>query len=267
MYLISIATGLAVPYLLIVVPLKSTSSQKTIKQGGESGQTWRGMIDYIKKAEPPIVILENVKGAPWDTKVKIFEDLGYHAAWISVDTKDYYIPHTRQRGYLFAVKKASTIEGASPIPRKVAANWKRMVKDLERPASGALDAFMLANDDPRVLRGRARLSGSDPTDTGTDWVKCQSRHQYARASEELGEKHPLTGAHAGSTTMPPFAWNEWTNSQVQRVHDLLDISTLRCAKEGVDCTTKAMIWNLSQNVDRYVFSCCRHGDIFHTHSR
>lgn len=44
--------------------------------------------------------------------------------------------------------------------------------------------------------------------------------------------------------------------QVERIHDLLDISTLRCAKEGVDCTTKSMIWNLSQNVDRYAWNEC-----------
>lgn len=38
--------------------------------------------------------------------------------------------------------------------------------------------------------------------------------------------------------------------KVNRVHDLLDINTLRLAKHGVDNTYKTMIWNLSQNVDR-----------------
>lgn len=50
--------------------------------------------------------------------------------------------------------------------------------------------------------------------------------------------------------MPGFAWNEWMNAQVHRIHDLSDINTLRLAKEGVDCTYKTMVWNLSQNVDR-----------------
>lgn len=209
------------------------------------------MIDWIKKAAPPIAILENVCGAPWETKCKLFDKLGYHAAWVKVDTKDYYVPHTRQRGYLLAVKKETAVEGGKPLSKKVLKDWKDTVKKLERPASGALDEFMLANDDPRVLRGLARLCGADSSDQGNyDWVKCQSRHQFARASEELGEKHPLTGADSGSTTMPPFACNEWVTVQVPRIHDLLDISTLRCAKEGVDCTYKTSIWNLSQNVDR-----------------
>jgi len=226
-------------------------SQKSIKQGGESGQTWRGLIEWIRKAAPPIVILENVCGAPWTVKIGILDKLGYHAAWVKVDTKDYYIPHTRQRGYLFAVKKESGVSGAKPLSKKVVDKWTATVQKLKRPASGALEAFMLANDDPRVLRGRARLCGTDSSGQPTnDWVKCQSRHQFARASEELGEKHPLTGSDSGNTTMPPFAWHEWVNAQVQRIHDLADINTLRVAKEGIDCTTKCMVWNLSQNVDR-----------------
>ena len=51
------------------------TKQKTITQKGESGQTFRGMLQWIKKFQPPLVIIENVSGAPWDTKVKIFEDL------------------------------------------------------------------------------------------------------------------------------------------------------------------------------------------------
>lgn len=224
------------------------NEKKTIKEGGESGQTWRGLVQWIKKAQPPIVILENVKGAPWTTKVKIFESIGYHASFIHVDTKQYYIPHTRQRGYLFAVKKS----GAKPISKRVLKQWSDTVKKLERPAGGSLDAFMLPNDDPRVIKGRDRLSATDSADQSTPWTKCQSRHHFARANEELGEKHPLTGSNEGNTRMPPFAWNEWTSRQVLRIHDLLDIDTLRCAKEGIDPTTKSMVWDLSQNVDRLV---------------
>ena len=136
------------------------NEKKTIKEGGESGQTWRGLVQWIKKAQPPIVILENVKGAPWSTKVKIFESIGYHASFIHVDTKQYYIPHTRQRGYLFAVKKS----GAKPISNRVLKQWTDTVKKLERPAGGSLDAFMLSNDDPRVTKGRERLFATDSAD-------------------------------------------------------------------------------------------------------
>jgi site-specific DNA-cytosine methylase len=233
------------------------SLQKTMEQSGESGQTWRGMINWIRKAEPPIVIIENVRGAPWDKKIKIFEGLGYHAIWCAIDTKQYYIPHTRQRGYLFAIKKkVDNQKAVTKIDQTILIKWKQMLEKLRRPASAALDAFMLPNDDPRVLRGRARLTSSSRPDSSdrnnrVDWTKCEARHQFARANEELGEKRPLTGwSDTGNTTMPAFAWNEWANGQVHRIHDLLDISTLRCAQEGIDCTYKTMVWNISQNVDR-----------------
>lgn len=107
---------------------------------------------------------------------------------------------------------------------------------------------MLSNDDPRVLRGRARLTNeSSVGDSGesragrTDWTKCETRHQYARSAELLGERRPLTGwSDSGKTVMPGFAWNEWCNSQVHRVHDLLDINVLRCAKEDLDSTYKTV---------------------------
>jgi site-specific DNA-cytosine methylase len=164
------------------------------------------MMDWIQKAQPPIVILENVVGAPWEKKVQAFQEMDYEATYDSrLDTKMYYIPHTRQRGYLVAVKKASSSSSSNnnndPNKKKKfgpvkIGQWKELVHNqLSRPASGALDAFMLPNEDPRVLRGRARLSAgkSVSSENRVDWGKCELRHLYARASEELGDKRPLTG--------------------------------------------------------------------------
>jgi hypothetical protein len=161
----------------------STSSskcpQKAIDEKGESGQTFWGMIDWIEKAQPPIVIIENVFGAPWPRKVEIFEERGYAASFLRLDTKDYYIPHTRQRGYLFAVRRASSKKITDD---EIVKCWEENVRKLKRPASARLDEYMLPNDDPRVLRGRARLtaesSGAGESGCGeragrTDWyVLC-----------------------------------------------------------------------------------------------
>jgi hypothetical protein len=121
-------------------------------------------------------------------------------------------------------------------------------------ASATLDAFMLPNDDPRVLRGRARLAqrGKDNSGNRVDWARCENRHLLARSEEELGDQRPFTGwSDAGNTALPSFAWNDWMNAQVHRIHDLTDINTLRLAKDGgIDATYKTMVWNLSQNVDR-----------------
>ena len=212
------------------------------------------MVRWIEKAKPPIVIIENVYGAPWNEKVAIFEDLGYSATFVRLDTKDYYIPHTRQRGYLFAVRKLSKNNKQDIRP----SDWAQMVTALKRPASASLEDFMLPNDDPRVLRGRARLTAESLSNDGdasragrVDWTKCETRHLAARSLEELGDKRPFTEwSDSGSTTLPSFCWNEWCNVQVHRIHDLMDINTLRLAKVGIDSTYKTMVWNLSQNVDR-----------------
>lgn len=134
------------------------------------------MVDWIEKAQPPIVIIENVFTAPWDQKVKIFEELGYAATFLRLDTKDYYIPHTRQRGYLFAVRRVSSKKTTDD---EIVKRWQETVKELKRPASARLDEYMLPNDDPRVLRGRARLTAESCSGAGesqggeragrTDW--------------------------------------------------------------------------------------------------
>lgn len=209
------------------------------------------MVKWIRRAQPQIILLENVSGAPWDQKVRLLSEIGYAATFTRIDTKQYYIPQTRQRGYLFAVR--SSKKQSDPRPTK----WMNLVKALKRPASAPLDAFMLPNDDPRVLRGRAKLTAESLNASGenragrTDWTKCETRHQRCRSTEQLGDQRPLTEwSETTAVTMPGFAWNDWTGAQVNRIHDLMDINTLRMAQLDMDCTYKTMVWNVSQNVDR-----------------
>ena len=216
-------------------------------------------MKWIEKAQPPIVILENVYGAPWAQKCALLDELGYSATFLKLDTKNYYIPHTRQRGYLFAIRKQqSRRKGMIKLDGRPQ-RWKTLVDGMKRPASATLDDYMLASDDPRVLRGRARLT-VESSDKGegtragrTDWTKCETRHLAARSLEELGEKRPFTEwSDSGSTNVPGDCWKEWFDAQVHRIHDLTDINMLRLAVDGVDAWEKTMIWNLSQNVDRDV---------------
>lgn len=155
--------------MLVLLRLRE---QKNIEDGGESGQTFGGMMAWIRKAQPSIVVIENVAGAPWDLKVKLFDEEGYFAAFKRLDTKRFYIPHTRQRGYLVAVRKGSGV-------KDVGSRWMELLKSLERPAAACLEAFMFSNDDPRVIRGRARLlaestaGGRDGKTGRTDWTKVR----------------------------------------------------------------------------------------------
>ncbi|KAF9006107.1 hypothetical protein BDQ17DRAFT_1352752 [Cyathus striatus] len=228
------------------------NEKQDIDDNGESGRTFRGMMSWVKNHRPPLVILENVCSAPWSRVQEKFEKIGYSAAFKRVDTKQYYIPHTRTRVYLVAVNKKS-----SRIPK----DWENMVlSKLQRPASSTLDAFLLPSDDPRIHQARQKLVqesyGALDRKTGrTDWSRCESRHQRARLEEALGSKRPLTNwDDGGFCKLPDFAWNDWGVGQVERVWDLMDISLLRSAKKGVDPSYKTQVWNLSQNVDRTIAS-------------
>lgn len=72
--------------------------RKGIDDGGESGDTFNAVVTYCEPSQPSIVIIENVVSAPWSTLVSRFEAIGYSATCVLVDTKDYYLPQTRQRG-------------------------------------------------------------------------------------------------------------------------------------------------------------------------
>ncbi|KAJ7180752.1 hypothetical protein C8R46DRAFT_985768 [Mycena filopes] len=228
------------------------SNLNNVKQGldakGESGQTFRGMLSWVKQHRPPLVILENVCSAPWTRVAQEFEKIGYSAQFSRFDTKFFYIAHTRTRVYLIAVDAKS-----SKIPEQ----WLKLVtQDLKRPASSALDAFLLPSDDPRIHQARQKLvkesyNALDRRTGRTDWNRCERRHERARSDEALGKKRPLTNwDDGGSCSLPDYSWSDWGVGQVERVWDLMDILYLRSAKKGIDPSYKTQVWNLSQNVDR-----------------
>lgn len=165
------------------------NDKKSIDDKGESGQTFRGMMSWVKKHMPPVVLLENVCNAPWEVVAKRFEDIGYASHFTRLDTKKYYIPHTRTRVYLLAIltDKADAVS-----------EWKKCVKSLESPAKGSIESFLFSADDPRLENirhapGRNKKRGR----VCADWGRCESRHKKFRLEENLGSAVPLTGWHTG----------------------------------------------------------------------
>ena len=224
--------------------------KKGLTDKGESGRTFYGMLDYVVKCQTKLVILENVSTCPWELVVKEFNKRGYSAEFHRLDTKHYYIPHTRTRGYLFATPK--TMTSGSEVNA-----WCDILQRLRRPASSPLEAFMLATDDPRIHRTRITWveEAAHRDENGArsvDWIRCEGRHERARAEELLGNKRALTNwqDNGAAPTLPDGSWNFWAMCQTERVTDLIDINFLRNAKKGLDITYKSAVWNLSQNVDR-----------------
>ncbi|KAH9072095.1 hypothetical protein EDB83DRAFT_2361141 [Lactarius deliciosus] len=211
------------------------NEKKDIDQGGESGRTFHGMLDWVKKHRPPVVILENVCSAPWPAVVKKFEDAKYSAKSLRLDTKAYYVPHTRTRGYMMAVNAQS-----SSIPTK----WAARMASMKRDASS------------REKLVQESYNSLDRRTGRTDWNRCESRHQRTRLEEALGSKRPLTNwDEGGAVKMLDYGWADWVSGQVERVWDLMDISLLRSAVLGVDPAYKRM-WIASIGSNRVGISPC-----------
>lgn len=213
-------------------------SKQKIEGTGESGDTFRAVYAYARTWRPTLIVLENVCSAPWGTIQKTWADAEYAAHFTKVDTKHYYIPHTRQRGYMICIDQRK-FKNAGAMVKK----WAKVVDELRRPASSSIEAFLLDEDDPRVHRGREEMTkgipGDDRGPREVDWTKCQGRHQDYRTDLFLGSKRPMTGwADNGSCKMPDYAWADWGVKQVERIWDTLEISQLRNARRGYDSQYK-----------------------------
>lgn len=224
------------------------SRKKGIHDGGESGDTWHAVLEFCKVARPPIVLLENVFLAPWDDMLEDYRKIGYEPVGAKVNTKDYYIPHVRQRGYMacFDQKK---LEAAGLSKGKAASQWATAMGDLRRPASSPVSDFLLPND--RIIRQQFRTD--DPT-REVDWSTCEIRQMQCRQELRLGNARPLTNWSAsGSMLVPDNGQLQWYQRQVERVLDTIDVGNLRKAlpKKGMyDNRFKTRVVDLSQNVDR-----------------
>lgn len=175
-----------------------------------------------------MVILENVKGAPWAQAAEDWQKIGYAAAFTIVDTKDYYIPQTRERGYMICIDRQR--KGCDQVANDAIAEWAQIFAQFERRASSPASAFILEDDDPRLERiqkDMAEKSASSRSRTA-NWSKYQARHQSYRLNNKLGYKRPLSKFQDhGSCNMPDFVWQEWSRVQPERIWDTLDMNFLR----------------------------------------
>lgn len=196
------------------------------------------MMAWVTKHRPLIVLQENVCGAAWAEMRQYYKDRGYAAEYKRFDSKYYYIPHTRTRGYLCAVN----VKG-SDIPNK----WIDANVKMVRPSTATLESYLLPDDDPRVFKARMELAG-DPRKTGpikartVDWDKCEGRHQRERINKKLGEQRPVTAWQEGGVCKTlDFMWQDWGRKQVERVLDLMDINFLLAVRGGYDPMYKAYV--------------------------
>lgn len=233
---------------------------KNLSDIGESGDTFRGILKYAMRYRPRIIILENVMSAPWEElraiwrndvdflakKTKrewesIWKDPGdkaYAAHFVVVDTKNYYLPQTRQRGYMICIDRRQSDTADADVER-----WGELMVKLRRPASCPVEAFLLHSEDVRLHRGREELTSSSTSKSKTmrvvDWTLCQARYQRYRVEKELGNARPITNwVNGGSCRAPDFWWLDWTRVQVERLWDTFEICFLRNVLRNIDPTYK-----------------------------
>ena len=252
---------------------KLNKHAKELEDVGESGDTFRAILEYAKRYRPAMIILENVDGAPWELIEAIWkndresiqrlsagqgvqdywaqDDITYSAGWVRVDAKLYYIPQTRTRRYMICLDRQRF---ASPaLADEAVQSWKNHMKSLERKASAPVEAFLLSEDDPRLQYAKDEMTKTGKLRRETDWEVCQGRHDDYRAREELGiSRSILNWTNDGSAKASSFIWTDWILSQVDRIWDTIEISYLRNAAKAIDSFYKSRFWELSQNVDRFL---------------
>lgn len=217
--------------------------KKGIDGGGESGDTFKAVLDYSNAYRPAVVLLENVMNADWEKMVQRYSKIGYDCAGVLVDTKDYYIPHTRQRGYMICLDS-----GRSGHQRVALARWQDLMEKFKRPASSSIADFLL----PSGTLEQQSLKLEAENTRVFDWSKCEIRHIRYRQEKHLGNSRPFTHWQESGTIYPPEnGFIDWFRRQVERVKDTVEIAGLRSAAQGYDAAYKTRIWDLSQNVDRF----------------
>ena len=237
------------------------NKKKQIDEMGESGRTFLAFLKYIEQHRPSMVILENVSNAPWDVMKEHFDTIGYSATYVKLDTKKYYIPQTRQRGYLFAVN-LNDCNATNSNHTSILENWTGMMGALQRPASSPVSAFLLPNNHPEIRLSKAKLTLQQKHSKVREyrdhkWENCRARHSKEREKLRLGQKRPFTNWKNGTKNIrgPAYCDLPWMrNKTTKRVLDAMDIAALRNAtnmRASFDSRYKSRTWTLDQNVDRW----------------
>ncbi|OQE39104.1 hypothetical protein PENCOP_c007G07200 [Penicillium coprophilum] len=231
--------------------------KKTLHQGGESGATFDGLLRYAERYRPRMIVQENVRNAPWDQMKGKWEELGYLSVCVNVDTKHYYIPQTRERGYMVVIDKhrletagllrdSMDQSGTDTVTQRV----RELAVRFKRPASAPVGLFLLSDDDRRLelIESRARLESRSET----SWDQYQIRHQRHRDELELGIERPITRSLPGINDLkaPDFYWHRFWKTQPERVWETVDMNFLKKMLQEYDMNFKERWIDLSQGVDR-----------------
>jgi site-specific DNA-cytosine methylase len=253
-------------------------SPEGLESIGESMTTFLSTINFILHRRPRIVIFENVQTAPWKAMQNFWLPCaGYYAEYVKVDSKDFYVPQDRIRGYLIALdgevfnKGKSDATAAQMVHRAC-----QHVFLLKQRASASVLEFLLDDDDPNYLQARDEITryGSHglPRDLKravankqVDWDFCQLRHAIYSQRWNLDtirrfSKATLSHGRVVTIAPPANSWIDYWARETPRVIDLIDsLYQQLLTRAGCDMNYKAAMFNISQNLDRMPISIAKFG--------
>lgn len=217
------------------------SHQKDLDDGGESADTWNAVLSYCRVFRPAIVLLENVSGADWDRMLADYEKIEYECSGAMVNTRDYYIPQVRERGYMAGFNKRSPGYVLGSAER-----WVDLMEQFKRPASSPVSDFLISND--KIVQKAIR---HDEATRDHDWKQCEITQMEYRQDMRLGWARPVTNWSESRWMLPPdIGHAAWYHKQVERVLHTIDGAVLRKALNMYDYRFKTRIFDLSQNIYR-----------------
>ncbi|KAF1979916.1 hypothetical protein BU23DRAFT_637491 [Bimuria novae-zelandiae CBS 107.79] len=223
---------------------KKNNKKKGIKSGGEGTDTWRALYSYISRFRPKMVLIENVKATKklWDETMK---------PWLYVDTKNHYLPQTRERMCMLAIDKRVFGEGSNAA---ILEKWEAVMEGLQRRCSSPFDAWLMNESDERQ-------EYKDPGRRKKDWTLTKARNDRVRMNQNLGMGRPIT-KWSETGVVRPLDWanHSFYKSQSPRIWDCIDTGYLQAMKKEFDPSFKMLTWGVAEQLS--IWQNVRHGPLY-----
>lgn len=215
------------------------NKRKAYDEAGESRETADATVEYARNHGAKIVILENVLKAPWGRMELAWQEAGYATKVALLDSKDFYMPQTRQRGYMIGISR-EVAEECQLDADKAVNKWFGVMERLQRRASSPFTDFIFDDDDPQLRIQDQEAAAVQTIGRPVSWEMCKKEVLFYRASNFLGPQRPFTNwENSGSCNVPDSCFKHWFKKQVERIWDTIDINHLRSiAWRGYDMSHK-----------------------------
>lgn len=190
----------------------------------------------------------------------VFEtECTYCTQTVKVDTKEFGLPQTRCRVYMFVWRPEN-----DDVNDNLGQYWVDIVKHLKSPVRHSLDAFMLQDDHEVIRLFREALNGPPGRQSKRAcfleqdfWSSVSAnlphnKNTRATLGMEDTARWLMNWGPSGKKQIPPSFWLEYFDCNSQRTLDMVDVlygSALRDA-ESHDPLFCSHYWNVSQNVSK-----------------